>query len=642
MLKAHTIAPLQSQLRAARHDSTRLRLYTELARGYLLTLKLDSSAIYMDLGIKLSKQLNTSSEYSSLYSTQAHLFRYKKQYTQGIKAAQMALDFGKKNQQPANVERAGYALAIIYANRAFDTGNPQDKIRSIRQLFENIFYSNQHQSFTQIDRAYNLLYSLYKENGNDSLAYLYLEKQLMYTTPPKSPNLQLLYQGINTELHLYHKRNAEAEASLQQLFNIIPKKEDTEVYLYCLSEITNVCLKRGQPDRAFSIIRKIENSPSLLREMNNERRMIFNIERTAVYLYKKNYSAALRAHQQALVFAKKEKSTFGDRLKLLINQQKLFEYQQRFKEALSLNKRIHAMQDSLTSEQFSFELAVSEERLATEAKERIFKQQLKIQQLENQRKSQSLNQAQYILWATLLILVLLSVVVIIVTLQMKKIKKQSAALKELNTNKDRLFGIIGHDLRSPVIFLQMSLSDVFRKIPEKYTELSGIVSEQIARTNSLLSTLDNLLYWSVTQRDKISVFPRAAPLSDFVEEALDWLQQSQLKAEVTVYADIDPALSIIVDDNHMRIILRNLIHNAFKFTPKGGEVRLSASAAEDHAELFIRDTGPGFAGVVENTQKRGTQLGLKLVRELMQANHGTMQIESSSKGTLVKLSFPKA
>lgn len=598
--------------------------------------------ICSELGLQLSKKLKTTRYCCNLYICMAYYFRTKKQYNEAIKMAQSAIDFGKRNKQYADTERAGYMLAVIYADRAYTSGSKQEQVVSIRQLFENISFSQKHQSFTQIANSYNLLFSTYRDNGNDSLAYLYLEKWLSYRKNPKEKNLRLTFLGNSLDLNLYRKRKAEAKTDLAQLLDFTPQKEEVGLYLFVLSEATKACIKFGEFEQAYSIIQKIQHNAQLMSEMDDERKMLFNCERTTIYLHKKNYRLAQQAHEQALFISKKKQLAFGDRLRLLLNQQKLFEHQKRFEEALVLNKRIHTMQDSLTSEQFSFELAASEERLEHENKERIFNQQLKIQQLENQRKTQQLSLSQYIMWATLLILAFLSVVVIIIALQMKQIKKQAAALKELNANKDRLFGIIGHDLRSPVIHLQVSLTTMLHKIPEKYTELTGIVSEQAARANRLLSTLDNLLYWSITQREKINVYPRTAPIQDFVEEALDWLEQSRLQTGVTVYTDIDPSHHIFVDDNHLRIILRNLLQNAYKFTPAGGQVRLSARAAEDTIELSIQDTGPGFKEVPKNDKKRGTQLGLKLVRELLAANHSTIQIESSSKGTLIRLSFPKA
>lgn len=88
--------PQERQLRAAKHDSTRLRLYTELARKYLLENKFDSSLRYIKSGLQLATKLNITRYHCKLYTLWCFMARLEKQYDTAIKTGKLAIDFGKK------------------------------------------------------------------------------------------------------------------------------------------------------------------------------------------------------------------------------------------------------------------------------------------------------------------------------------------------------------------------------------------------------------------------------------------------------------------------------------------------------------------------------------------------------------------
>lgn len=629
--------PLINQLRAAKHDSTRLRLYTALALDYRDKNNFDSLLIYSQVGLRLAKNLNNTYYCSDLYRCQAIYYRFKKQYEPAIKMALMAIDLGKKNKQYIKVELAGYLLAVIYCDKAFSTGDPQTQIKAIRQLFDNIRFSNQHQTFLQIDNNYSLLSAIYKDNGNDSLAYLYLEKRIQYFKDLKQPRGQLSNLLAKFSLFLYKKQTEEAKKYLVNILNFDVEEKNYHYYFYILSEATKTCIKFQQFDLAYSIIQKAE---SKMRIMDDERQMIFNIEKATIFLHLKKYTLAQQANQQAIFLSKKIKLAFGDQLSILINQQKLFEHQKRFAESLALNKRIHAMQDSLSSAQYSFELAASEERLAFENKERLYKQQLKISQLENQNKAQALQNTKQ--WQSVLAIAifLLLGVVGIIALQMRKITRQSVVLRQLNETKNQILAVIGHDLRTPILTMYSTLKRMAHT--KSATKQTKWPAEQLPRLNSLLMTTDNLLYWSQIQQYNQKVASLSLVLAEVIADVLELLEATIEEAAITVQNQVPDTTVVKADQDHLQIILRNIIQNAIKFTPPNGTITLRTHATATHVALEVQDSGIGFLKSQATGYKKGTHLGLKLVKELMEANQGSLTIENPNEGgALVRLMFLK-
>lgn len=221
----------------------------------------------------------------------------------------------------------------------------------------------------------------------------------------------------------------------------------------------------------------------------------------------------------------------------------------------------------------------------------------------------------------------------------ERVARRTVALKRANDAKDRFFSIIAHDLRGPVGNLAVIFSQANDgEIDFDRSLLGGIA----ASTRNLHQQLEDLLTWARSQKGEIEHRPEHFPIEALVTSALELHRQSAEQKRINLRWEADPTI-IHADRAMVTTVLRNLINNAIKFTPEGGTVTLSAQRREGALELSVRDTGVGIApdrldkmfklgeensSSVGTRREKGSGLGLVLCREFVEANGGTIGVES--------------
>ena len=236
----------------------------------------------------------------------------------------------------------------------------------------------------------------------------------------------------------------------------------------------------------------------------------------------------------------------------------------------------------------------------------------------------------------------------------RKRKKINTELQELNLTKNKLFSIIGHDLKSPIGTLQellelhssdaISPKDIKKSLPR--------LKQNVDHSSF---TLNNLLYWAKTQMSGIAPVVRKVSVKKKVGAVYDAYSSQIKEKNLDVECTIDPNLNFVIDPMHFEIILRNIISNAIKFTPQKGKIELKSNKRNGLVELSICDSGVGmkketiealFLSKYINSRtgtnnEKGTGLGLQITKELITVNHGDLKIESEiGKGSCFHISFP--
>lgn len=307
--------------------------------------------------------------------------------------------------------------------------------------------------------------------------------------------------------------------------------------------------------------------------------------------------------------------------------------------------RLLSLKDSLQKKQIIDQLAETQTRLSLREKEN----QLALLEKENLLREQA-RQLERV-WLSVACMVTVGAVCAAIflfrlgrerKLRQQLLVRQSAALQQANRTKDRLFSIIAHDLRSPLNSLQgiLSLVTQYDMSREELQQIFHSLSQAIEGTTA---SLDNLLTWSRAQMRVSRTMPEAVHLPELLEGEMQLLRAVAGQKQIRLSLHGQEVLYAWVDAGQLRVVCRNLIANALKFTPSGGSVsvHLHALSAET-VEISVRDTG---LGMDEETRQRlfdrqevlstrgtagekGTGLGLMLCREFLEANGSSLQVQS--------------
>ncbi|MCI4647773.1 ATP-binding protein [Phaeodactylibacter sp.] len=322
-------------------------------------------------------------------------------------------------------------------------------------------------------------------------------------------------------------------------------------------------------------------------------------------------------------------------------------------EALYYAEAIHELRDTLDQ---SKDL----ERLAEQRKD--FEFQLEKQKLEvEQAKEAAILKAQatqnlILAIGGLLLAVLASSFFWYTRRKNQTIALQNQQLQQLNETKDRLFAIIGHDLRKPAIAFRGITKKVNYLLRKKdFTTLERLGAEIEQDAAGLSQLTENLLNWALTQRDVMPYQPTQLKLLPLLEDTAAPFQTALQNKQLDLEWAIPEDTVIFSDANALSTIVRNLLDNAIKFTPEGGRITIEGTSDEGLFRLKVRDTGAGmppeqlkelFLLKKGRTQpgtagEKGSGLGLHLAHELSKLNQSTLGVSSNiGKGTIFTLSLP--
>lgn len=236
--------------------------------------------------------------------------------------------------------------------------------------------------------------------------------------------------------------------------------------------------------------------------------------------------------------------------------------------------------------------------------------------------------------------------------------KRNNALSKLDEHKNKLFTIISHDLRSPISSIRqvLVLAESGLVSPEEFAKLTGDLKKQ---TDATLVMIDNLLKWSHSQLEGVLINPSQVDLVEIVSIVLEtYSAGAELKDIHLTHTRQKDLPFILVDAGHLSVILHNLISNALKFTPSGKRIELSYEQQSAWVKLIIADEGTGMSAEklneIKSNQEQilskvgtemeiGTGLGLMVVKQFLELNDATLEIESvPGKGSTFVVCFKKA
>ncbi|MDP4224476.1 MAG: ATP-binding protein [Bacteroidota bacterium] len=226
------------------------------------------------------------------------------------------------------------------------------------------------------------------------------------------------------------------------------------------------------------------------------------------------------------------------------------------------------------------------------------------------------------------------------------LKKSESRLIELNATKDKFFNIIAHDLKNPFTCMLGSTELLLERFENMNTEAIKELAQVLNDSaKSGFAILQNLLDWSRSQTGMITFSPEFLNLKSLVDENIAELRLASARKEIDLNSEIDEDMTIFADKNMLNTILRNLVSNALKFTPRYGTVRIGAVINAGEVSISVKDTGIGipeesmgelFRIDTNYTRpgtslEQGTGLGLKLCKEFVELQGGKIHVTSKVK-----------
>lgn len=222
----------------------------------------------------------------------------------------------------------------------------------------------------------------------------------------------------------------------------------------------------------------------------------------------------------------------------------------------------------------------------------------------------------------------------------------ASTLQAANTQKDKFFNIIAHDLRNPFLGIlgisEMMEAKLKEDIAEKFNDLMQFVELIQSSSKSAFALLENLMNWARQQTGDIPFNPIQLPLEPIISSTLELNQSNAFKKNIDIEINLTTHSVVFADENFTSTILQNLLSNAIKFSYPSSKVILATRSIDNFLEFSVQDFGTGIKE--ENIDKlfridtkfskpgtseeKGTGLGLILCKELIEKQGGKILVNS--------------
>lgn len=237
----------------------------------------------------------------------------------------------------------------------------------------------------------------------------------------------------------------------------------------------------------------------------------------------------------------------------------------------------------------------------------------------------------------------------------EQLAERRQQLREANFAREKLFSVIGHDLRAPVANLKafLDLLSDGSLSPEEFRKFQEDLRHGV---NHVHSTLENLMEWGSLQTNSLQARIEEVDLRTTAQEGIQLLNLIAKAKNIVIENRIPEKARVRADEYQIQSVMRNLLSNALKFTPENGYVHFSAEKNGSNWRVQIQDTGIGMdaeraarlldpgnetLSTLGTGNERGLGLGLQLCLDFISANHGTISVESSPrKGTTFSFTLP--
>ncbi len=541
--------------------------------------------------------------------------------------------------------------------------------KALQYYYKSLKISEKINNLPIIAANYNNIAGIQISIGNVDKALFFFKKSLEINI--KANNKEGIARSYHNIGGIYteQKKYEEALDSFYKTLAIEKEIGSRLISFETLNNIGSVHYYKGEYDKALEFF---EESNRIALEMKHPVIQIYNHTGIAnVYFAQKNYTESIIQAKNGLAIAQQMKvlTEISTLSKILYKNHKA---QQNYQKALEYHELYGQNNDSL------FNIEKTRVINSLEAKADIERKEKEISILNKDKKLLKTEKdfQEKIIYLIILSLLIMSTLTYFIyqsrrqerkanhiistqNIQLKnqteEIQKQAIKLTQMNADKDRLFAIIGHDLRSPINSLTglLSLLEDKQISPEEFILFSSKLKTSVEHVHF---TLNNLLLWANNQMNGIQTSPSKIHLHEIAQENIKFLNTLAEAKKIELINEIPASITVFADIDQVKLIFRNLISNAIKFTLLKGKIRLQASQQENLVQVNIKDNGVGMSAQIKANlfgnlgisvpgthKEKGTGLGLILCKDFVEKNGGQLWVESQEDvGSTFYFTLPKA
>jgi signal transduction histidine kinase len=620
---------------------------------------------------------------AQVYNQMGSLFQYRGSRDSALIYYKKSTELYEILKDTAGMMRPMHNSAILLK----DGGNNSEALELLMKVKA---WRESRKMYRDLYNTLNAISGVFLKMGDYARAMDFAEQSYQYAMKQNNNALMISALGsissINSEVGDYDS----AVRYLEQARALAESTQSTDDQLSVMYKLGLVWLNAGRYDRAADILEKAQDmagrsgpsriSPNILVSLGQaylflgrigESRKILlqaieisekmgqgGVKNDAIglmgriYLRENNPGEAIRAATIAYESSLKE-GFLNNQIEHLATLYEAHKLAGNYKTALLMHERYRALKDSvnssgrvrqLTVKTQQFEFRLERERAAAEQQQR--ESALHARAIQNE-----------IIAVSVGILAMLGLFFFLnVRAKNRIISRKNQELESLNSTKDQLFTIIGHDLRKPALSLRGISGKVNYLINRKEFDLLNKLGAQIEQQAQAMHQLtDNLLIWALSQRNTLKTKNIQFDIRELVKDALSPIEPLAQTKHVDLIQEV-PELRTVSDPDILLVVVRNLSDNAVKFSKPGDTVCIGAGEIPGGFYIEIRDTGIGMsiekiAGLFSSdgvrsesgtAGEKGAGLGLKLVKELTSRLGGDVIVTSTEgKGTTVRVEISK-
>ncbi len=568
-----------------------------------------------------------------------------------LQYAYLSLEFAIRTNDRKAISIAYLRIGNTYSSVDVHNTALEYYLKSKQVLKNTHLRNNWANTYLFMGQAYNNLQKYDSARICYHLANTYLSQ---LRTPEWGKNI-LLFRG---EVEKKTGNFDTARVYYQETLNQELALQDTLAILNTLRYFTDLWQTTGQFHKEEKTLKKIINLSTLSHHLFHLCKAYSQLASCYLKTGKtvNAYESLLQSdscnrHLNEIALQKNNLLTFSDYYAKVKNYQKAYQYYTKY---LALNDSIEAKHFQLVKKLFDI-------RYNTESKIKeleLLKKNNDIQNLKFQKNSFYKHVSQGVFYFFLIVLLILLFVYYIKRRAHQKLLKTNKKLELINAElarreqeqqhenliRNKLFMILAHDLINPfnaLLGFAELLSEEIQEFDRRDVKRQSEFILQSAKQLHFL--LENLLQWARIQTKRVRFFPSYINMNKVIRNVADLYRFMADKKKISLNLHIQDSLIVYADESLVSVVLRNLIHNALKYTYEGGTVEIEGIQEEqDQVMIKVRDTGCGISREEQKklfnlehhfTQKgtsgeQGTGLGLIICKEFLKMHNSSLIVES--------------